>query len=122
MKVLLNVPARRRFLEAATLGVVALNRVIMGRTYIPPLYQSGVRYRAEEPGQENWRTADDVYTRGFGDCEDLATWRAAELQLRGELAGVDIKRSGFRRFHARVRRASGRIEDPSKLLGMKGRS
>jgi hypothetical protein len=31
----------------------------------------------------------------------------------------DIVRTGFRRYHARVRRGDGSIEDPSMRLGMR---
>lgn len=119
MRVALNVPADPAALRAATMGLVALNRVIMRRRPLPPLYRSGVRYRIEGVGNENWNTADVVFRKGIGDCEDLAAWRVAELQLAGELGAMPhIIKTGFKRYHAQVRRADGRIEDPSRVLGM----
>jgi hypothetical protein len=56
--------------------------------------------------------------RGGGDCEDLATWRAAELRAVGEPARVIVYRSAPSVLHAVVRRGDGRIEDPSRRLGM----
>lgn len=106
-------------MEAASQGIVALNRAIMRRQPLPPLYRSNVRYQKESLGSENWRTADEVYRLGYGDCEDLANYRTAELQLEGELATTKIRRTGFRKFHAVVRRENGRIEDPSRRLGMR---
>lgn len=96
----------------------------------PPLYRSGIRYQPEPPGQEQWLTIPWCLVRrdmGQGcDCEDLAAWRAAELLLRGERAqaiwsartsqGPDGKARTV--YHIRVRRASGKIEDPSAALGM----
>jgi len=62
-----------------------------------------------------------VLSRGWGDCDDLAPYRVAELQEAGEKAKIRItwRRVGKRRtYHVLVRRADGRIEDPSRLLGM----
>ena len=63
---------------------------------------------------------------GWGDCEDLAAWRAAELRKSGEdpRAHVAVYQSGPRRYHAIVGRGDGTTEDPSRKLGMKpgGRS
>lgn len=113
----LKVPARAGAIRGAVLGLVALNRDVLRNSQLPPLYRSGVRYQAEELGSERWLTADEVFAKGRGDCEDLAAWRVAELQLAGELdASVDIARTGNRRFHARVLRANGAIEDPSRIL------
>lgn len=111
----------------------------------PRLYQAGVRYRAEPRGQENWLDAIQVLTVKFADCEDLASYRAAELRVRD---GVQA-RAVFKfwqnpatleqRYHCLVhytppmggfvippyaRRIAPTVyeEDPSKLLGMRGAS
>jgi hypothetical protein len=57
----------------------------------PPLYQSGVRWEAERPlgvsacpggnGQERFLGVRQVMADGVADCEDLASWRVAELRL-----------------------------------------
>jgi transglutaminase-like putative cysteine protease len=85
---------------------------------IPPIYASGVRYIRRDP-DERWQTPTETLRRGGGDCEDLAIWRAAELRARGEPARVIVYRSAPGVLHAVVRRASGRIEDPSRRLGMR---
>lgn len=88
----------------------------------PPLYKSGVRYRREPIGEEKWLTIPWVLKFKHGDCEDLATWRAAELQVRvGENArpiwsGRVTPRG--RVYHIQVMREDGSIEDPSAVLGM----
>lgn len=89
----------------------------------PPLYQSGVRYQEEPPGVERWAPVGKVLELRYGDCEDLACWRCAELQERdGERATPLVERSWLPAvgwlYHVVVRRADGRIEDPSRLLGM----
>jgi hypothetical protein len=93
----------------------------------PLLYRSGVRYRNEPQGQgfEDFALIPAIYARGWGDCDDLAPARVAELRERfSEPANISIlwKRmgGGGKLFHIVVRRADGSIEDPSKLLGMKG--
>lgn len=108
---------------------------------IPSLYRSGVRYR-EEPADwalEHFDTIPVVFTRGWGDCDDLAPWRAAELRFTGEDQKADImvkwKRNpetGKKLYHVVVRRSNlraadgrwtfkddlGIYEDPSRVLGM----
>jgi hypothetical protein len=83
----------------------------------PRLYDAGIRYQAEPKGEERFASVPVVLALGFGDCEDLACWRVAELILRGEPASVRITRH-IGVFHVTVRRGTGMVEDPSRLLGM----
>lgn len=92
---------------------------------VPPLYRSGVRYRREAPPAagpryERFQMIPEVLRNRAGDCEDLSAWRVAELRLSGVRAMPWIIRSGQRLFHVQVRYPDGRIEDPSRRLGMKG--
>lgn len=115
---------------------------------IPLLYESGVEYD-REPWAGKFEEFADILTvlrRGWGDCDDLAAWRVAELREIGEprlglppeeKADTRIYWRGKCRFHrphvnlrcagclktqltmhVQVRRADGRIEDPSRLLGL----
>jgi hypothetical protein len=87
---------------------------------IPPLYKAGVRYQPED-GTEEWQDILDTITRGYGDCEDLAAWRVAELRMLGIRAKpyIRYKRRGGRLvYHVLVLLPSGRLEDPSLRLGM----
>lgn len=90
----------------------------------PMLYRAGVRYQAEPLGQERWQIPSVTLQLRAGDCEDLAAWRAAELVVNGldraALAVVKIVRPGL--MHCVVRRGNGQIEDPSRVLGMKGKA
>ena len=92
----------------------------------PKLYQSGVRYIREPLGVEYFQNVPSILRTGGADCEDLASWRVAELILEGEPAEpairVTVKDDGFRLYHIQVRRADGSIEDPSAHLGMKTRT
>lgn len=88
----------------------------------PWLYEAGVVYQAEEPGHEDWQTIPYVLDRGEGDCEDLACWRVAELRIRRGIRAVPRltwrPRVNGRLYHITVRYPDGRVEDPSRVLGM----
>lgn len=104
----------------------------------PPLYEAGVHYERES-GTEEWLDIPSIIEAGWGDCEDLACWRVAELRKQGQHAGPYVRYRNFdgvfhyhalvmhyRRAVERTRdgRVTGRfvadhIEDPSKKLGMR---
>jgi hypothetical protein len=115
----IHVPTSASYYEAAIEGLTRLNENMLAAADFPPIYESGVGYRKEK--EDTWRHADDVFCSGWGDCEDLAAWRAAELRHTGEDpdARVYVYRSGVNRFHAVVARGDGALEDPSLILGMK---
>lgn len=52
---------------------------------IPPLYVSGVRYKEDPPGQENWKDCLAVLADGHGDCLPLST-----LVLRDDYTAVPL--------------------------------
>lgn len=118
----------RLFAKVARLAIesaILTNRVHLRRfPKTPPLYQAGVRYRLEPDGTEDFADIETVIDRGYGDCAHLSAWRVAELRENGEQATIRLEwvknpRTGQRMFHVLVRRADGRIEDPSTLLGMR---
>lgn len=113
-----------------TLAAAAAAELVTNRE-IPLLYESGCRYQREARDRsgarlEEWRSPLAVCEAGAGDCEDLAAYRVAELRERlGEpSARFDVlsqePRPGREHwlFHIRIRRQDGRLEDPSRLLGM----
>lgn len=90
----------------------------------PNLYESGVRYEEEPPGQEDWQDIPTCLRMKVGDCEDLACWRAAEYRVRHGIAATPVftfkrRSSGGYLYHITVRLPDGRIEDPSRRLGMR---
>jgi hypothetical protein len=91
--------------------------------WAPSLYESGVRYEEEPDGRDDWQDIPETLALRVGDCEDLGCWRIAELRTRvREYARPFVKRSvvGARTiYHVAVRRADGRLEDPSRILGMR---
>jgi hypothetical protein len=106
------------------LGLERASFYNLQRLRLPPLYESGVRYKPEPIGREFWQLPEDTYRIGSGDCEDLAAWRAAELQLSGEDPCARAMLRDWQRgiMHCIVLRSFGIVEDPSKRLGMKGRA
>jgi hypothetical protein len=124
MRVALIIPAvGEESLAAAMAALVALDYLYLAtHPDAPLLYQSGVVYRPEPRGSENWLTVPDLLRLGYGDCEDLASWRCAELRLEGEHAVPCVRRSGRRTYHAMVCREDGSIEDPSRVLGLRRRA
>lgn len=87
----------------------------------PSLYGSGVVYRRETIGVELWQGIEECLRLGYGDCEDLASWRAAELRRQGIAARADFsvqQHGDLLVYHIFVLHPNGTKEDPSKLLGM----
>jgi hypothetical protein len=113
--------ALAHLLEALTAVNVAWLREHNGAA--PWLYESGVRYEEEPPGRDEWQDIPETIRRREGDCEDLACWRLAELRVRSlEHALPFVKCTVFGPrtvYHVAVRRSDGRIEDPSRILGMR---
>jgi len=90
----------------------------------PLLYESGVRYEEEPPGQEDWQDVPTTLRMRVGDCEDLACWRAAELRVRYGIQAFPTftckkRANGGYLYHITVALPDGRIEDPSRRLGMR---
>jgi hypothetical protein len=115
----IHIPTSAVAYEAALSGLTALNVQLLGLLAYPSIYDAGVVYHKEP--RDVWRHVVDVYRSGWGDCEDLAAWRAAELQASGEDpdAFVYVYRSAAKRYHAVVGRGDGTVEDPSYILGMR---
>jgi hypothetical protein len=90
----------------------------------PKLYESGVRYKREKT--EHWRDIPTLILHRSGDCEDLASWRVAELREEGHKVQPFLKwrRYGdFWLYHVMVAHMGEdgktfRLEDPSRQLGM----
>jgi hypothetical protein len=103
-----------------------LQRKMAGKA-LPPLYMSGIYYQREPDGREWWQDALTNFKLGEGDCEDLATHRAAELVVyfkRPAKPFVTFRRDEEGRYHYHVivmcqdDRGKWRLEDPSRKLGM----
>jgi hypothetical protein len=58
---------------------------------VPPLYASGVVYKEDPPGEENWKDCLAVLKDGFADCDRLVAYRVAELNVAGIPADPVIK-------------------------------
>lgn len=109
------------------------NEAAAGRP-VPPIYKAGVRYERERTwtvlrnghlrveGREDWLDCLEIIALRRGDCEDLACWRVGELRAQGlparVLFSIRPQPGGARLFHIIVDRGDGRLEDPSRALGM----
>ena len=106
-------------LDASTMNDMLFLRLHRG---VPPIYKSGCRYQEEPPTYvtfadgtqsvvEEFASLPVVIARGWGDCDDLAPWRCAELRNRGEKASLRIQwrkqPSGRKLYHILVRRIPG---------------
>lgn len=117
-----ELPSKKKpILEALNL-LVKLNRDELQRYKLPWLYRSGVRYRREPkiPGRvENWQTISQLIRSGEADCEDLAAARSAELQVKKGIKAIPWLKKKGKVWHVLVRYPDGRLEDPSRVLGMR---
>lgn len=115
----------RRALTWMMTGMVGVNREFLElypRT--PPLYDSNVVYKPETKTEE-WQDIPTTLVRGYGDCEDLAMYRCADLQFFEGINALPYvtwrqASKGNWIYHALVRYPNGVIEDPSRALGMNG--
>lgn len=66
-------------------ALIVANRLYLRTHHVPLLYKSGVRYKEEPLGTiEEFAAIPVCIERGWGDCDDLAPWRVAELREAGE--------------------------------------
>src|SRR5208337_2966832 len=129
MRIRLTVPKEHvdedtlgKALEAST--AVAQRQVASGT--VPPLQDAidagQVKWTPEpkDQGFEGFDLPEDVMARGWGDCDDLAAWWAAELRESGDDpdAAPIVYQSKPSRWHAVVQRGDGSIDDPSRWAGM----
>jgi hypothetical protein len=124
------------FAERILEVVVDNNRYLMRKNpgRVPPIYQSGVRFRPEPwaganpatPPIEQFCPYPELLARGWADCAQLCPWVVAEAREHGDLRAKlrfycrtqgeagDPERRRF--YHVETRDGSGRIWDPSRLL------
>lgn len=106
-------------LEAATR--LAQHDLALGQ--IPPIedaIKGGIRWQEEPPGQESFDKPSTVLARGWGDCDDLAPWLAAEMRETDFDPGASAIAipSGHNTWHAIVQGSDGEEYDPSEWAGM----
>jgi transglutaminase-like putative cysteine protease len=102
----------------AEIYLVVPNMRLIKAGRLPRLYSAGVRYAREPVGKERWQSAAELLRARRGDCEDLSGYLAAEIRVYDGLpARVAIVPNTMGGYHAVVS-INGRIEDPSRKLGM----
>lgn len=92
------------------------------RWRLPPLFQSGVRFRLPPEhgtGVERMQTPLQTYLDGWGDCDRLLVWWLCENWMHKRPARCSTIFIGGN-MHVLGRRSwdeSGPLEDPSVMLG-----
>jgi len=114
----------REVLEPAAEAVTRLNEQLIEQGTIPTFHEAVnkglVRWQPEPPGDEKFDHGATVLSRGWGDCDDLAPWRAASARATGEDPGaraVMLRRSPTL-WHCVVQMSDGSLQDPSRDAGM----
>ena len=111
--------------EKAHLPEVAAVREYLTKKGASEDVQAAFKMIADQMGAgEHFRDIPQILANGGGDCDNVASWRAAELR---EL-GIDAKpyitwrrrEDGGTTYHVIVLWPDGSSEDPSLLLGMGG--
>lgn len=125
MRMTCELPDHAAAVEALLEGFVRAALVIIGAGLAPPdPRQAKVVYKLEPPGEEDWKLPHNVVRDGWGDCEDIAGWRAAGLRFTGEDPGARVivvktgkdKATGQEKLHAVVERSDGTIDDVCKEM------
>ena len=92
----------------------------------PSLFETGVYYKREPVGQENWKDIPTTLEDSHGDCEDLASWLAAEYIMSNTKANAYVylakETPRVKTYHVVVKYldSNGKTQyiDPSAMLGM----
>jgi hypothetical protein len=114
-------PSRGRSLQALLDVVFLLNcDWLAAHPECPDLYESHVRYGREPADRrEEFATIPVVLAQGWGDCDDLAPWYAAELTVRcGVPASPRVMEVRPGLWHVVVVTDDGETADPCVVLGM----
>lgn len=127
MRIRLAIPDRLvtpKALEAALEATALANEQAILHGEVPTLSEAisgGVRWKPEPfTDGEHFDLAEQVVSRGWGDCDDLAPWLAGELRASGDDPGAvpRVYQSGPNRWHVVVQQSDGTILDPSRWAGM----
>jgi len=119
--------------------LVGINLWQLRQKNYPLLYESGIYYKTIPPARQ-WYDIPLMLKIGYGDCKNLVAYRIAELKhyynidakpcIKWKFVTHDSK--GVKLYdndgdpltilliHVMVLYPNGRIEDPSKILGMGG--
>lgn len=111
-------------LDAMLEGVTRLNEELIRSGEVPPYSETrdAFRWKPEPPGAEHFDHAKLLLDRQWGDCDDIAPYKAASDRVTGKDPGARavVKRSGPRRWHAYEEHSDGSASDPSLEHGMPG--
>lgn len=111
--------------EKEQLPEVAEMRAYLEKKGAPKNILAAFKSLSDQVGSgEHFREIPTIIKNGGGDCDNVATWRAAELCELGIAAEPYImwrkRPDGGTTYHVITRWPDGTSEDPSLLLGMGG--
>jgi hypothetical protein len=119
MQMTCKLPDHAAAVEALLEGFVRCCQLCIEAGLAPPdPMDTRVEYRLEGYGQEDWKLPQNVIRDGWGDCEDMAGWRAGGYRATGEdpNARVVVVKTGESKLHAVVERGDGALEDVCREL------
>jgi len=126
MKIYSKLPDHAELVNRVLDGFVQASQLLVEAGLVPPdpLDVPGIEYRMEPPGEEDWKLAVNVIRDGWGDCEDLAMWRAGGMRATGQDPGakVVVVQTGEHKLQAVVQLSDGSLSDPSKDLWRRQRA
>ena len=119
LRVVLDVPEQETGYLLLLDCLTAINIWTRRRWFFPSVYDGALYYEREPPGLEIWASTAALFARGYGDCEDLAADRVAQLNVEGTPARVVLdleqRTPTGDHYHVVLEHAGGR-EDPSAAL------
>jgi hypothetical protein len=112
MRITATIPDHGAVIEAVLEGFVLAAMEMIAAGAVPP-YPTGVEFRNESYGSEEWLLPNQVLQRGYGDCEDLAIWYAAGCRVTGDDPGARavLVQTGPHRLHCVVEHTGGQMQD-----------
>lgn len=95
--------------------------IALAKNPLPPFYECNIRYRPEplKNAAEEWVDPYTVFTRKYGDCDDLVIWRLAEIFNKsgvGSAWPAVAREIGTGKYHVFIRHRNGSFEDPAKAM------
>jgi hypothetical protein len=126
MRVQIAIPeehVNENVINAGLEAVTRINEQLIRSGQAPTFEQAirnGIKWRPEPPGDERFDHAGLVTGRGWGDCDDLAPYKAASDRVTGKdpRASAIVVRSGPSLWHAITKQGDGSTTDPSVQAGM----
>lgn len=106
-------------LKALMNALITVNLVWLREHKAPAIYDAAPEYliKPRPFAIDSWQDIPTTLAKKSGDCKDFVAWRCAELMAEGIYVCPLVQWDGVL-FHFLVSYGTGRVEDPSDILGM----